>query len=100
MEETKRKKSVSSTNVLKPSSCNNVDAIDRKPCPVISPFTYPNRRNAPVMVFSLIGLPPPQAEITAFVQDKTALERGLFDRENTVPEELTQLRRQWAGLLD
>ncbi len=30
--------------------------------------------------------------ITAFVQDKTALERGLFDRENTVPEELTQLR--------
>jgi hypothetical protein len=30
--------------------------------------------------------------ITAFVQDKPALERGLFDRENTVPEELTQLR--------
>lgn len=30
--------------------------------------------------------------ITAFVQDKTALERGLFDRENTLPEELTQLR--------
>ncbi len=30
--------------------------------------------------------------ITAFVQDKTALERGLFDRENTVPEEVTQLR--------
>ena len=30
--------------------------------------------------------------ITAFVQDKTALERGLFDRENVVPEELTQLR--------
>jgi hypothetical protein len=30
--------------------------------------------------------------ITAFVQDKTALERGLFDRENTVPEELTRLR--------
>ena len=30
--------------------------------------------------------------ITAFVQDKTALERGLFDRENTVPEELTQQR--------
>ncbi len=30
--------------------------------------------------------------ITAFVQDKTALERGLFDRENTIPEELTQLR--------
>jgi hypothetical protein len=26
------------------------------------------------------------------VQDKTALERGLFDHENTVPEELTQLR--------
>lgn len=30
--------------------------------------------------------------ITAFVQDKVALERGLFDRDNTVPEELTQLR--------
>ena len=30
--------------------------------------------------------------ITAFVQDKDALERGLFDRENTLPEELTQLR--------
>lgn len=29
--------------------------------------------------------------ITAFVQDKTALERGLFDEE-TVPEELTQVR--------
>lgn len=30
--------------------------------------------------------------ITAFVQDKTSLERGLFDQENTLPEELTQLR--------
>jgi len=30
--------------------------------------------------------------ITAFVQDKTALERGLFDQENTLPEELTQVR--------
>jgi hypothetical protein len=30
--------------------------------------------------------------ITAFVQDKTALERGIFDRENTVPEELTVAR--------
>ncbi|CEJ12155.1 hypothetical protein BN1110_02452 [bacterium YEK0313] len=30
--------------------------------------------------------------ITAFVQDRQALERGLFDRENTIPEELTQLR--------
>jgi Helicase conserved C-terminal domain len=30
--------------------------------------------------------------ITAFVQDKSALERGLFDKENTLPEELTQLR--------
>lgn len=30
--------------------------------------------------------------ITAFVQDKTGLERGLFDRENTLPEELTQAR--------
>ncbi|WP_292062747.1 DEAD/DEAH box helicase [Brevundimonas sp. UBA7664] len=29
--------------------------------------------------------------ITAFVQDKTALERGMFDEE-TVPEELTQVR--------
>ena len=30
--------------------------------------------------------------ITAFVQDKVALERGLFDRDSTVPEELTQVR--------
>jgi hypothetical protein len=30
--------------------------------------------------------------ITAFVQDKPTLERGLFDQENTLPEELTQLR--------
>lgn len=30
--------------------------------------------------------------ITAFVQDKVALERGLFARDDTVPEELTQLR--------
>jgi len=30
--------------------------------------------------------------ITAFVQDTTVLERGLFDQENTLPEELTQLR--------
>ncbi len=30
--------------------------------------------------------------ITSFLQDKTVLERGLFDRENTLPEELTQLR--------
>lgn len=30
--------------------------------------------------------------IAAFVQDKTAMERGLFDREELVPEELTQLR--------
>jgi hypothetical protein len=30
--------------------------------------------------------------ITAFVQDDFTLERGLFDRENTLPEELTQLR--------
>jgi len=30
--------------------------------------------------------------ITAFVQDKTAIERGLFDKENTLPEELTQLQ--------
>ena len=30
--------------------------------------------------------------ITSFLQDKTVLERGLFDREGTLPEELTQLR--------
>jgi hypothetical protein len=30
--------------------------------------------------------------ITAFVQDKTALEKGIFDRENTLPEELTVAR--------
>lgn len=30
--------------------------------------------------------------ITAFIQDKPALEKGLFDTENTVPEELTQVR--------
>jgi len=30
--------------------------------------------------------------ITAFVQDKTALERGLFDTDNTLPEELTQVQ--------
>lgn len=30
--------------------------------------------------------------ITSFLQDKVALERGLFDQEGTLPEELTQLR--------
>ncbi|WP_394793128.1 DEAD/DEAH box helicase [Armatimonas sp.] len=30
--------------------------------------------------------------ITSFIQDKTALEKGLFDTENSVPEELTQVR--------
>lgn len=30
--------------------------------------------------------------ITAFIQDKPTLERGLFDHDNTVPEELTQLQ--------
>ena len=30
--------------------------------------------------------------ITTFVQEKSALERGLFDKENTLPEELTQLQ--------
>ena len=30
--------------------------------------------------------------ITAFVQDKSALERGLFDTEHTLPEELTQVQ--------
>lgn len=29
--------------------------------------------------------------VTSFLQNKTALERGLFDQENTLPEELTQL---------
>ncbi|PPQ35338.1 Superfamily II DNA or RNA helicase [Rhodoblastus acidophilus] len=55
--------------------------------------------------FEINGLIKPESEeatrvcredlnevITAFVQDKTALERGLFDRDNTIPEELTQLR--------
>ena len=30
--------------------------------------------------------------VTSFLQDKSVLERGLFDTENTLPEELTQLR--------
>nr|WP_315472836.1 DEAD/DEAH box helicase [uncultured Undibacterium sp.] len=30
--------------------------------------------------------------VTSFLQDKATLERGLFDKENTLPEELTQLR--------
>lgn len=30
--------------------------------------------------------------VTSFLQDKTVLERGLFDQENTLPEELTQMR--------
>ncbi|SDT98025.1 Superfamily II DNA or RNA helicase [Pseudomonas pohangensis] len=30
--------------------------------------------------------------VTSFLQDKTVVERGLFDKENTLPEELTQLR--------
>lgn len=30
--------------------------------------------------------------VTSFLQDKTVLERGLFDNENTLPQELTQLR--------
>lgn len=30
--------------------------------------------------------------VTTFLQDKTVLERGLFDQENTLPEELTQMR--------
>lgn len=29
--------------------------------------------------------------VTSFIQEKTVLERGLFDQENTLPEELTQL---------
>jgi superfamily II DNA or RNA helicase len=30
--------------------------------------------------------------VTSFLQDKVALERGLFDKENTLPEELTQMQ--------
>jgi hypothetical protein len=30
--------------------------------------------------------------VTSFLQDKTTLERGLFDQDNTLSEELTQLR--------
>ena len=30
--------------------------------------------------------------VTSFLHDKTALERGLFDKENTLSQELTQLR--------
>jgi superfamily II DNA or RNA helicase len=30
--------------------------------------------------------------VTAFVQDTPALEKGIFDHENTIPEELTQVR--------
>jgi len=30
--------------------------------------------------------------VTSFLQDKTVLERGLFDKENCLPEELTQLK--------
>jgi len=30
--------------------------------------------------------------VTSFLQDKNVLERGLFDKDNTLPEELTQLR--------
>lgn len=30
--------------------------------------------------------------ITTFLQDKTTLEQGLFDKENVLPQELTQLR--------
>lgn len=30
--------------------------------------------------------------ITTFIQDKTVLERGLFDKENTIPEELTLVK--------
>jgi superfamily II DNA or RNA helicase len=30
--------------------------------------------------------------VTSFLQDKTVLERGLFDTEGTLPEELTQLK--------
>jgi superfamily II DNA or RNA helicase len=30
--------------------------------------------------------------VTSFLQDKTTIERGLFDKDNTLPEEITQLR--------
>jgi hypothetical protein len=30
--------------------------------------------------------------ITTFIQDRTAVERGLFDKENTLPEDLTQVQ--------
>lgn len=30
--------------------------------------------------------------VTSFLQDRSVVERGLFDKENTLPEELTQLR--------
>jgi superfamily II DNA or RNA helicase len=30
--------------------------------------------------------------VTTFLQDKTAIEQGLFDKENVLPQELTQLR--------
>lgn len=30
--------------------------------------------------------------VSSFLQDKTSLERGLFDHDNTLPEEVTQLR--------
>lgn len=30
--------------------------------------------------------------VTSFLQDKTVLERGMFDQENTIPEELTVVR--------
>ena len=30
--------------------------------------------------------------VTSFLQDKAVLERGLFDKDNTLPEELTQLK--------
>ena len=30
--------------------------------------------------------------ITGFIQDKTAIERGLFDKENALPEDLTQVQ--------
>jgi hypothetical protein len=33
-----------------------------------------------------------QELVTAFVQDKSTLEKGLFDQENTLPQELTQLK--------
>ena len=40
-----------------PHSCSIVDAMPRNPCAVITVRSYPERRSAALMVFSLIGSP-------------------------------------------